>query len=78
MNEIRNCQFAFQCPRSWDELEPMKNPAQRHCTACMQTVYLCRTPAELMAAIRKDWCVAVDVEDGVTGRVERLLGDAIG
>lgn len=77
MNEIRNCQFRFECPRNWVELEPMNNPAQRHCPACMQTVHLCRTPAELMAAIRKNWCVAVDVKNAATGRVDRLLGDVI-
>ena len=77
MQEIRNCQFAFQCPRTWDQLVPTKKSSERYCPACSQTVYLCRTPTELMTAIKKDRCVAVDVMNKSTQKFERLLGDPI-
>ncbi len=77
MEEIRNCQFKFQCQRTWEQLEPTKNKDERYCGACSQTVYLCRTPAALIAAIRKNLCVAVDIRSPSTHKLERLMGDAI-
>lgn len=77
MKEIRNCTFRFKCPRSWDDLQITKIASQRHCPACSRNVHLCRTPSELSAAIRKDLCVAVDIKDKSTGKINRLLGDAI-
>jgi len=61
MNEIRNCEFRFKCPKEWNGLKPTDNHDQRYCSACNQIVYFCHTANELMAAIQADHCVAVRV-----------------
>lgn len=71
MNDIRNCEFRFKCPKQWDALKPTDNEDQRYCNECNQIVYFCHTPDELMAAIQANRCVAIRVEtpSGVDTRV---------
>lgn len=65
MNEIRNCEFKFKCPKEWELLIPTIHKDQRFCGECDRTVYLCKTGTELMTAIREDRCVAVKINDGI-------------
>ena len=63
MNAIRNCQFRFKCPKTWEALQHTDVDDQRYCTGCEQIVYFCRTSKQLMTAIQEDRCVAVRVID---------------
>lgn len=59
MNEIRNCEFRFKCPKEWELLSLTDHKDQRHCNECQRIVYFCKTGEALMAAIQNDHCVAV-------------------
>ncbi len=75
--EIRNCEFRFRCPKTWDVLTRTDNFRVRHCKTCDRPVVYCRTPYELRDAIIKNECVAVEVIKGY-GRKRRkdlLVGD---
>ena len=61
MNEIRNCEFKFKCPKDWDALKRTETPAQRFCNECNQIVYFCHTAEELMVAMKEDRCVAINL-----------------
>ena len=75
--EIRNCEFRFKCPRTWDSLSATGDPSLRSCDECKRTVRYCRTPDELHAAIVKNECVAVElhVPDDFQSRI--LVGEVI-
>ena len=75
--EIRNCEFRFKCPKTWDALEVTPNPSQRFCHGCNRTVHYCRTPAELQEAIVSNECVAIELR--ITNETEPriLIGDPI-
>jgi hypothetical protein len=62
--EIRNCEFRFRCPKTWDVLTHTDNYRVRHCKTCDRPVVYCRTPYELRDAIIKNECVAVEVIKG--------------
>jgi hypothetical protein len=63
---IRNCEFRFKCPQTWDSLETTAVAAQRFCKQCQTTVHYCWTPAQLEQAIVKNLCVAVRVVDAAS------------
>lgn len=75
--EIRNCEFRFECPKLWAELQETENQKIRFCEACNRSVHYCKTPSELQRAIINNYCVAVELkkERGEPRRV--LLGDAM-
>ena len=56
---LRNCQFAFRCPKTWDTLQQGESDEVRYCTDCENNVYLCRTDGELAEAIQQNKCVAI-------------------
>ena len=58
---IRNCEFRFKCPKTWDALEVTTNAQQRFCDDCHRTVHYCKTPEQLQQAIVANWCVAVEL-----------------
>lgn len=57
---IRNCRFAFRCHQNWSSLETTDDPSVRYCHECSRQVVLYRRDAELLAALRKDQCVAIE------------------
>ena len=75
--EIRNCEFRFKCPRTWDSLSATGDPSLRSCDECKRTVRYCRTPDELHAAIVKNECVAVELRSPDHPKERVLLGDPI-
>lgn len=77
-SEIRNCEFRVKCPKSWERLEITSISTQRHCHECQRTVFYCRTPSELQAAIISNQCVAVDIRSTADSESIRLVGEAIG
>lgn len=62
---IENCnvplRFDFECPKTWDQLEPTPDRNVRECNACNKTVHFAPTvpAARLLAAQGR--CVAVDL-----------------
>ena len=61
--EIRNCQFSFKCPKTWDALETTPVETQRYCGECQKVVHYCRTASELQWAIVRNLCVAVETPE---------------
>jgi hypothetical protein len=74
MNEIRNCEFKFKCPKEWKSLQLTDQEDQRYCDECNQIVYFCRTGKQLMAAIKADRCVAVGTDDADSGLTQLEVG----
>ncbi|MBI5368816.1 MAG: hypothetical protein HZA54_17405 [Planctomycetes bacterium] len=63
---IRNCafRFKFKCPLKWQNLDATEHDAVRHCRACNQHVYLCRTDEETIGHAQAGRCVARELADG--------------
>jgi len=55
---IRNCKFAMQCTKQWDELKHSGDISKRFCDACQREVHLCLTDKELRFHLIQDHCVA--------------------
>jgi hypothetical protein len=56
---IQNCDFSFQCPIDWDELENTEDPNRRFCQTCQKQVRYINSNAELDAARSRGYCVAI-------------------
>jgi uncharacterized protein (TIGR02996 family) len=61
---IENCDterphFRFQCPKTWEQLEPTDNEAVRFCETCQQKVYFCSSVQEAAEHARRGGCVAI-------------------
>ena len=74
-SEIRNCEFRFQCPKTWDALTRTEKPTVRFCDQCQRTVHYCRTKTQLHEAIVKNQCVAVEIQPTPESPKRLLLGD---
>jgi uncharacterized protein (TIGR02996 family) len=64
-------QFAYECPRQWEALQPTENAGVRFCTACQQAVYYCSSLKQARREARAGHCVAVD------STVRRRSGDLL-
>lgn len=51
--------FAFECPRSWESLEPTSDPSVRRCDGCSQEVILCGSQAQAAQQALRGRCIAV-------------------
>ena len=60
--EIRNCEFAFRCTKTWDEMYKSADIAKRFCKDCKKYVHLCNDDESIAKAIRENLCVAIPVE----------------
>jgi uncharacterized protein (TIGR02996 family) len=58
---IENCddEFAFKCPKKWEQLKGTDNPRVRHCDTCEKQVYFCLTLGEARERTRLGLCVAI-------------------
>ena len=76
LTPIRNCgiRFTFRCPKKWEHLDITRDPAVRHCSACDQRVYLCRTEEETRLHAKARHCVAVPVEKKTEEITELICG----
>jgi hypothetical protein len=59
---INNCTPAFECDRSWNELELTENKMARFCRWCEKFVFLCETPAEVSYRARRLHCIAFSTD----------------
>lgn len=57
---IRNCQFGYRCPKTWDALGITEDSAIRYCDKCEQNVHFCHTDAQLVDAIHHNRCIAIN------------------
>ena len=57
---IKNCEFAFKCPRAWERLDLTDKSDVRHCASCEKRVYLCADDASLTHHVAAGHCVAVE------------------
>ncbi len=58
---IEHCddEFAFKCPKKWENLKGTDNPRVRHCDTCEKKVYFCITLREARGRARHGLCVAL-------------------
>ena len=56
---IPNCEFAFECPKRWQDLQATEDPHVRHCTSCERSVHLCQNQRQLEGHIAEGHCVAI-------------------
>ena len=57
---IKNCEFAFKCPRVWERLALTGKDDERHCESCKKVVYLCVGDESLTQHVEAGHCVAVE------------------
>ena len=67
---IERCTFAFECPRKWENLQPIEgSTTTRFCDACKKNVHYCDSIADAREHAREGRCVAIDA------RLVRRPGD---
>ena len=54
-------QFEFQCPKTWESLQPTQDADTRFCEGCQKNVYLCRSENDLTKHLLQKHCIAADV-----------------
>ena len=73
--EIRNCEFRFKCPKTWDSLKKTDDESIRFCDQCNRTVHFCKTAGELQRAIIKNQCVALEIKPSDPGPSAYTIGE---
>lgn len=61
LRTVRSCpaaRFSYECPKQWTDLAETDQPDVRHCNACNESVYFCRTDEETIARAIEGKCVA--------------------
>jgi len=56
---IEGCEFAFKCPRQWEQLAETDTEDKRYCVSCERTVHLCDDPLLFELHAKAGHCVAV-------------------
>lgn len=74
---VQNCgwKLKFQCPRSWDGLQPTEDPDIRMCGACAEQVFRCYSDSEAQLHAKQGHCVAVFIPDATNSDIDELLGE---
>ena len=60
--KIEQCTFAYQCPKSWDQLFRTNVDSVRFCDQCEKNVYLSNSSTEALEHASKGECVAIPIE----------------
>ena len=50
--------FAFQCPRTWEDLAPTSQPSVRHCDGCGEDVHLVETVVDAERLALRGKCIS--------------------
>jgi hypothetical protein len=60
-DDIQNCdwKFDFQCPQKWSLLSKTGDPNVRACGVCLQNVYRCDSPEQIVMHGSQRHCVAI-------------------
>ena len=72
MARARKPRFAFECPRSWESIDPTADATVRHCGTCDRPVHLSRDAREAEANARVGRCVALAVPDEPPSLLRRI------
>lgn len=56
---IKNCEFVFNCPREWEQLQPTEMYDVKWCEMCWRKVHLCDDDFLLELHTKAENCVAV-------------------
>lgn len=77
--QLRNCRFAFECPKSWDALIETTESSIRYCVHCDRGVHFCGTDEALAQAVSRNLCVAIEVRGTDTsddkGQTTMMIGE---
>ena len=68
VHEFINCEFEYECPKNWFELDTTNKAGIKHCVECKKDVHLCITQDELAHAIKKNFCVAYFLDPPLSTR----------
>ncbi len=60
-----NCNFEYECPKNWFELESTNKSGVKHCKECKKDVHLCINQEELDYAITQNHCIAYFQDPGL-------------
>jgi len=62
--QIRNCEFKYKCPKTWESLESLENYQEgvKYCSTCLRDVFLVETDLELKKAVWANRCVAIPLK----------------
>jgi len=60
--KIEQCTFAYQCPKSWDQLFRTNVDSVRFCDQCEKNVYLSNSSTGALEHASKGECVAIPIE----------------
>lgn len=58
-NKISNCEFAFECPLNWEDLEARRDTETRFCQSCGKSVHLAHNEEEFNRFGSEGKCVAI-------------------
>lgn len=68
VQKFLNCEFEYECPRDWFELELTNKAGIKHCKECQKDVHLCINQEELDYAITQKHCIAYFQDPSLTTR----------
>ena len=60
---IENCEFDYECPLNWEDLDKLDDPDLRYCQTCLKNVRRVATSSELDQAASQGECVALAIYD---------------
>ena len=60
--KIKNCDFEYQCPKSWEDLFETNVDSVRYCDQCKKNVYLSQSVIEVHQHAEKHECVAIPID----------------
>lgn len=58
-NKIIRCDYQFQCPLKWDDLQKLENAKIRFCDVCQKDVHFAHNQNEFDDLAKKGNCVAI-------------------
>jgi hypothetical protein len=73
-NEILECDFAFKCPKKWENLAILDDPEKRFCSSCEREVFFITTRSELRIYRKLGRCVAANVYSPELGKGISIAG----
>jgi len=71
---ILECDFAFKCPKKWENLTILDDPDKRYCSSCEREVFFIETRKELEVYQKLGRCVAADVYNPELGKRITVAG----
>jgi predicted RNase H-like nuclease len=69
--KIQQCEFAYQCPKTWDSLLETNIESVRYCESCERNVFLSASVDEAYHNAEQGRCVAIPIR--LTPYSERML-----